>query len=69
KSHWVQNLLKNPQVQFSVGTRDDKNEIVPHRNAVARTITSDNAPDILEAVNVKMHEKYDWRDAWTVELS
>ncbi len=69
KSHWVQNLLKNPQVQFSVGTRDDKNALVPHRNAVARTITSENAPDILEAVNTKMHEKYNWGDSWVIEVT
>lgn len=67
-AHWVKNILKNPQVDFSVGTRDDKNARVPHHRAMGRIITTENAPDIFRAVSAKMDEKYNWSDGLIVEV-
>lgn len=69
KSHWVKNILKNPQVEFSVGTRDDKNALVGHHLATGRIITVDNAPDILRIVSAKMDAKYNWSDGLIVEVA
>ena len=67
-AHWVQNILNNPQVEFSVGTREDKNSLVAHHSARGRVVTADNAPDIFRAVSAKMDEKYNWSDGLIVEV-
>ncbi len=67
-AHWVQNILNNPQVEFSVGTRDDKNALVAHHRAMGRIITPDNEPHIHQAVCAKMDAKYNWSDGLIVEV-
>ena len=66
-AHWVQNILNNPQVKFSVGTRDNKNILVAHHPAHGRIITSDNEPHIHQVVCAKMDAKYNWSDGLIVE--
>lgn len=68
-AHWVKNILNNPQVQFSVGTREDKNVLVAHHLATGRIITADNSPDIFGAVSAKMDAKYNWSDGLIVEVA
>ncbi|PJF29771.1 MAG: hypothetical protein CUN52_06650 [Phototrophicales bacterium] len=67
-AHWVQNILKNPQVQFSVGTPDDKEALVKYHHAIGRIITADHAPDIFRAVSAKMDAKYGWSDGLIIEV-
>ncbi len=68
-SHWVKNILKNPQVEFSVGTREDKNALVAHHHATGRIITLDNEPHIHQTVSAKMDTKYNWSDGLIVEVA
>lgn len=67
-AHWVKNILKNPQVEFSVGTREDKNVLVAHHHAVGRIITADNDPEIFWVVSATMNEKYNWSEGLIVEV-
>lgn len=67
-AHWVQNIFKNPRVQISVGTRDDKEAVVKQHHAVGRIITIDNAPDIFAAARAKMNSKYGWSDGLIIEV-
>lgn len=68
-SHWVKNILKNPQVEFSVGTRDDKNALVTHHAGKGRIITPDSEPLIHQTVSAKMDAKYNWSDGLIVEVA
>lgn len=67
-AHWVKNILNNPQVKFSVGTREDKNAVVAHHSAQGRIITADNEPVIHQAVSTKMDAKYNWSNGLIIEV-
>ena len=58
KAHWVQNILHNQKIKFSL------NNIRSEGNA--RIISKDNAPEL--AVQKLMKTKYGWNEGLIVEL-
>ena len=59
---WVKNLLKQPKVAFSVGTREARESVKGRIAATARVV--DDAE-----VKALMDTKYGWSDGLVVELS
>jgi deazaflavin-dependent oxidoreductase (nitroreductase family) len=69
RSHWVRNLLADPQVRFSVGTRDDPAGSRAETAATARVVCADAEPALVAAVRRLMDDKYGWSDGLVVELT
>jgi deazaflavin-dependent oxidoreductase (nitroreductase family) len=57
QAHWVQNVLRNPQVSFSIGSKAF--------DGVARTIGQGNLADRVSGL---MDAKYGWSQGLIVEL-
>lgn len=64
KTHWVQNIRANPQVQFSIGTRADNGVL---QVALARVIAPDGV--VGQAITRLMQDKYGWAQGTIVELT
>jgi deazaflavin-dependent oxidoreductase (nitroreductase family) len=64
---WVKNLLKQPRVAFSVGTRSDRASVLVRRAATARVIPDDD--ELARPVKALMDAKYGWSDGLIVELT
>lgn len=67
-AHWVQNLRANPQVQFSVGTREAQEAQRTLSPATARPLTAPEDIEIIEQVSRMMSAKYNWSDGLIVEI-
>ena len=65
RSGWVRNIGSEPNVRFSVGTREDDGQARPLADARAR-IVGDGPP--APAVKALMDDKYGWSDGLVVEL-
>jgi len=63
KTHWVQNIVHNPAVSFSVGSREA--QMMP---GTGRIINREAEPELAAAVAALMDAKYDWSDGLIVEL-
>jgi deazaflavin-dependent oxidoreductase (nitroreductase family) len=61
KSHWVKNILRNPDVSFRVAGRE--------LEGTARAIKEPDLAAIVAAVSKLMDAKYGWSDGLTVELA
>jgi len=61
RSHWVQNVRRNPEVQFRVGTLS--------LHGAARVVDPVQEPELHAAVCRVSIEKYDWGEGTAVELS
>ncbi len=65
KAHWIQNIMHNPKVSFSV--RNKKFE------GNAKIIEKDNNDntnlELISKVSRLMYDKYNWNDGLIVELS
>ena len=61
KAHWVQNILHNQKIKFSI------NNIISEGNA--RIISKDNAPELASEVQKLMKTKYDWNEGLIIELT
>lgn len=59
-SHWVQNIRRDPDVTFEVGTHKFLGQ--------GRIIDSKAEPELSVAVSRLMNEKYHWNDGLIVEL-
>ena len=59
-AHWVQNILHNPRVSFSVSDKV--------LDGQARVISNDRAELAIEVARL-MKEKYGWSDGLIVELA
>lgn len=60
RSHWVQNIRRNPAVTFRVGDQ--------HYSGTGRVIEPAAEPKLAAAVRQLMDAKYDWSDGLIVEL-
>lgn len=63
RADWVQNLLRNPTVTYSVGSRTA--EQLP---ATARPIYPEREPELAQAVKALMDAKYEWSNGFIVEV-
>ena len=61
KAHWVQNILHNQKVKFSI------NNIVSEGNA--QIISKNHAPELDSEVQKLMKTKYDWNEGLIIELT
>jgi hypothetical protein len=61
KAHWVQNILHNQKIKFSLDNiRSEGN---------ARIISKDNAPELASEVQKLMKTKYGWDKGLIIELT
>lgn len=68
-SHWVKNLMKHPEVSFSIGTRTSRGSVRPQAAAQAHVVRPDEEPALCAAVSALMDAKYGWSDGLIVELT
>ena len=68
RAQWVQNLLVEPAVELSIGTRADPASVVTLTPAHARVLDARDA-ELVSAVRALMDAKYDWSDGTIVELT
>jgi hypothetical protein len=68
QTHWVQNILANSQVQFSVGTRQNHNALVAHGEAIARILNPETEPNLVHVVSKLFDGKYGWSNGLLVEI-
>ena len=69
RSQWVQNLLADPAVRLSVGTRKDEQRQVKQTAASARVLDPQADAELFAKVRELMDAKYKWSDGTFVELS
>jgi uncharacterized pyridoxamine 5'-phosphate oxidase family protein len=62
RTGWVKNLKKQPNVSFSVGTRNARESVLARTSATARIVEDDGVKALMDA-------KYGWSDGMVVELS
>jgi deazaflavin-dependent oxidoreductase (nitroreductase family) len=60
KAHWVQNIMHNPRVMFTVNSKSF--------DGIARIVDKHSEPKLTEEVSDLMHTKYRWSDGLIVEL-
>lgn len=68
KAQWVQNLRANPQVQFSIGTRESQETQRALGPATARPLNALGDAELIEQVSRLMNAKYNWSDGLIVEI-
>jgi hypothetical protein len=61
QADWVQNILHNRKIKFSL------NNITSE--GIARIVSKDNAPKLVNEVQKLMKTKYGWNKGWIVELT
>jgi deazaflavin-dependent oxidoreductase (nitroreductase family) len=61
KAHWVQNVIHNPRVMFTVNSKSFE--------GAARIVDKHGEPKLAEEVSSLMHTKYGWSDGLIVELA
>lgn len=61
KAHWVQNIINNPKVSFSVNNRTFEGN--------GKIIDNDANPKLVSDVCHLMFDKYGWNDGLIVELN
>jgi deazaflavin-dependent oxidoreductase (nitroreductase family) len=67
-THWVQNIVANPQVQFSVGTRQNHEALVAHGEAIARILNPETESNLVHVVSKLFDSKYGWSNGLLVEV-
>jgi len=60
RAHWVQNIQRNPAITFRVGTQ--------RYTGMGRIVDDASEPDLAQAVQALMDEKYRWSSGLIVEL-
>jgi deazaflavin-dependent oxidoreductase (nitroreductase family) len=68
RAGWVKNLMKQPRVTFSVGTRNEPGAGQAATRATARVVRDDDDHELVSAVKALMDAKYGWSDGLLVEL-
>jgi deazaflavin-dependent oxidoreductase (nitroreductase family) len=61
RSHWVQNIRRNPSISFRVGDHSFEGK--------GRILDREKEPELTAAVSALMDAKYDWSDGLIVELA
>jgi deazaflavin-dependent oxidoreductase (nitroreductase family) len=67
-AHWVQNLLAQPSVTFSVGTRSNREALVARSAAVARPLDPTVDRNLHHVVTQLFNGKYGWSSGLLVEI-
>jgi deazaflavin-dependent oxidoreductase (nitroreductase family) len=67
-SHWVQNIIANPAVTFSVGTRDNPESVLPLSVGSGRILDDKASSGLVADVKRAMEAKYNWSDGLIVQL-
>lgn len=60
RAHWVQNLLVEPRVRWSVGGERFRGR--------ARVVRTESAPALVREIQARSRKKYSWGDGLVVEL-
>lgn len=68
KSHWVQNILHNPRVSFSVGTRQDHGAVIPPTEATARPLDPASDKNLHHIVTQLFNGRYGWSAGLLVQI-
>jgi len=63
QADWVQNILANPAVTFSIGSRS-----AAQSDGIARPIDPAAEPELAATVSALMHAAYEWSDGLIVEI-
>lgn len=66
RTHWVQNIRKNPTVHFSLGTSSNQGQPSP---ATGRIINEGDEAELSATIKRLMTDKYNWNDGLIVELA
>ena len=61
KAHWVQNIVHNPRIMFTVNSKSFE--------GAARIVDKYSESRLAEGVSSLMHTKYGWGDGLIVELT
>jgi hypothetical protein len=69
ESRWVKNVMADPLVTFSVGTREDEGRDMPPGQARARLVEPRAEAELSRRVCAAMDEKYNWSDGLIVEIA
>lgn len=69
RAQWVKNIQHNPEIEYSIGTRDNQQSVLPQRRAKGRIVDVQTEADLCKAVCAKMDAKYRWSDGLVVELA
>lgn len=68
RAHWVQNLLAQPSVTFSVGTRENHEALVERSDATARPLDPARDRNLHHIVAELFNGKYGWSSGLLVEI-
>lgn len=68
-AQWVKNVLADPRVTFSIGTRADSTSVLYGTRGQARTIDNTLEVDLARNVSALMDQKYEWSDGLIVEVA
>jgi deazaflavin-dependent oxidoreductase (nitroreductase family) len=68
RAGWVKNLMKQPRVAFSIGTRNHPDSARARARAQARVVRDGDDPRLVTAIKALMEAKYGWSDGLVVEL-
>ena len=69
RAQWVKNIEADPAISFCIGTREDKESVLPRRSGRGRIVHAHAEPGLARTVAALMAKKYDWSDGLIVELS
>ena len=67
-AHWVKNILANPSVRFSVGTRENNESVLALTDGHGRTLEEAQHPELVATISKAMNDKYNWSDGLIVQL-
>jgi general stress protein 26 len=67
-SHWVKNIRANPQIHFTIGTRDQPESTLALIEGRATFIVPEEQPDLAAQVRAAMQAKYNWSTGLIVQL-
>jgi len=68
KTQWVQNILANPAVTFSIGTRDNHNAYEPAQPGTGRILNPAREASLHHVVARLFDGKYGWSSGLLVEI-
>lgn len=68
QAHWVRNIMANPLVTFSIGTRENHAAHRPPTRAGGRILPPEDDPALVSTIAALMDAKYGWSTGLTVEL-
>lgn len=69
KAHWVQNIRRQPQIKWLVGTRADREAAGEHlAQGTGRALDAADDAELIAAVSRLMDAKYNWSTGLIVQI-